>query len=74
MSFWDGSFTPAKKEWRWEERRVYDPFVRCSKTNKKLFLKKAYYGRFFVDWTYKCDKWLSKNAYTIAVLKGEFDD
>ena len=74
MSFWDGSFRPAKKEWYWEELRVWNPRTRCNRSNKQLFLKKAFRGRLYVDWTFQTEIWLSRNAYTVAVLKGDFDD
>lgn len=69
MSMWDGSFTPAKIEWVWEERRVYDPNTICNNSNKWLFLRKAYRGRLYVDWTFQTEIWLSKEEYLWKVLK-----
>lgn len=69
MAFWDGSMTPAMKKWRWENRRVWNPFRKCERSGEYLFLKKAYYGRYYVDWEYDHDTWLSEKEYLWKVLK-----
>lgn len=74
MAFWDGSLEPAMRKWLWEMKRVYNPFVRCCRNGKRLFLKKAYYGKFYLDWEYDHDSWLSVEEYTWAKLRGDFQD
>ena len=50
MAFWDGSLTPVMRKWYWKECRIWWPFLRCDRSYKSLFLKKAYYGRCYRDW------------------------
>jgi hypothetical protein len=74
MAMWDGSLTPVKREWRWRKRRVYSPFRQCDRSKKFLFLKKAYYGRYYVDWEFYKDSWLSSEEYMLATLREDFDE
>lgn len=74
MAFWDGSFGPAVKKWRWECKRVWWPFLQCERSHKFLFLKKAYYGCYYIDWEFDHDLWLSAEEFTFARLKDEFQD
>lgn len=75
MAFWNGDMTPAVREWRWKEQRVYNPFRVCTRSGRSLFLRKAHYGRFYIDWEYSPeygpDKWLSKEEYLLAMLRDE---
>ncbi len=73
MAFYFEGMGPAVLKWHWEERRVWSPFLRCQRTRKFLFLKKAFYGRYYIDWEFDHDLWLSANEYLFASLKGEFD-
>lgn len=74
MAMWDGSFTPAKTEWVWEEKRVWWLGLQCERSHKFLFLKKAYRGRLYVDWTFKTEIWLSKEEFLFSRLRGDFDE
>lgn len=69
MSFFDGFASPAKKEWYWEYKIVWSPWIRCNRSNERLFLKKAYRGRLYVDWTFQTEIWLSKEQYLWKILK-----
>lgn len=71
MAMWDGSFRPTVKKWRWEHKRVWWPFLQCEKSGEFLFLKKAYYGMFYLDWEYDHDMWLSEKEYIWKTLKDE---
>lgn len=71
MAFWNGDFTPAKKEWRWEQKRAWLPFTQCQRSHKFLFLKKAYYGRYYVDWEFVSEQWLSPEEYMLKVLRDD---
>lgn len=71
MAFWDGSLTPAKREWRWRERRVWWPFLQCERSHRFLFLEKAYYGCLYIDWEFDHDVWLSKEEYMLKVLRDD---
>lgn len=72
MAMWDGSFNPPVKKWRWEYKRVWWPFIRCDRSHRSLFLKKAYWGDFYLDWEWDHDMLLSKEEFLFAQLKGEF--
>ena len=69
MAMWDGSFTPAKTEWVWEEKRVWWLGLQCERSYKFLSLKKAYRGRLYIDWAFTTEIWLSKEEYLWKVLK-----
>jgi hypothetical protein len=74
MAMWDGGdFGPVVKRWRWEERRVWWPFLQCERSYKFLFLKKAYYGNHYSNQEYYRDMWLSKEEFLFAQLRGDFD-
>ena len=74
MAYWDGTVRPAMKKWIWKKKRCWSPRTLCNRSNRALFFKEAYYGRFYLDWEYDHDMWLSKEEFTWAVLKGEFQD
>lgn len=79
MAMWDGGdLGPIVKKWHWEERRVWWPFLQCERSYKFLFLKKAYYGQYYSDDGYYVDdyseKWLSKEEFLFAQLRGDFDE
>lgn len=73
MAYFDGSFGPAVKKWNWKQKRVWWPFLQCERSQRFLFLKKAYYGVLITDWEYDHDMWLSAEEFMIATLKGEFE-
>lgn len=74
MAFWDGSITPVMRKWHWKERIVWWPFLKCDRSHKSLFLKKAYYGRHYIDWEFERDMWLSAEEFMLAALKEEFNE
>jgi hypothetical protein len=53
----------GESEWRWDQRRVYNPFRKCEKSGKFLFLQKAYYGVEFIDYIPDREIWLSEKEY-----------
>lgn len=65
---------PVVKKWHWQNRRVLSPFLRCQHTRKFLFLKKAVHGRYYVDYDFQRDIWLSQEAFIFAELRGDFDE
>ena len=69
MAMWDGGDWPVVKKWDWEEKRVWWLGLQCERSHKFLFLKKAYRGRLYVDWTFQTEIWLSKEEYLWKVLK-----
>lgn len=71
MAMWDGDFTPSKKEFRWKQKRVWSPFTRCYRSGKFLFLKKAYYCRYYVDYELVTAGWLSSEEYMLKVLRDD---
>ncbi len=71
MAMWDGDFTPSKKEIRWEQKRVWSPFAQCYRSGKFLFLKKAYYCRYYVDYEFVTSGWLSSEEYMMKVLRDD---
>lgn len=73
MAFYTDDIGFVVRRWNWEMRRVWSPFRRCERSNKSLFLKKAFHGCLYTDWEYEYDLWLSKEEYVFAKLKGEFD-
>ena len=74
MAMWDGGDWPVVKKWDWEERRVWWPGLQCERNYKFLFLKKAYYGRYYSDFEFVRDMWLSKEEFLFAQLRGDFDE
>jgi hypothetical protein len=70
MAYWNGDITPAKKEWRWEKKRAMHP-VRCHRSGRFLFLKEAYYGRYYFDWELVSEQWLSPEEYMLKVLRDD---
>jgi len=74
MAMWDGTFGPAMKKWRWKKCRVWSPFLQCERSRRRLFLKEAYCGDFFLDWEWDHTLWLSKEEFLFAQLKGEFSN
>ena len=73
MAYFDGNFGPAVKIWNWKQKRVWWPFLQCERSQRFLFLKKAYYGVLIIDWEYDHDMWLSAEEFMFAQLKGEFE-
>ena len=71
MAFWDGDLTPAKHEWRWAKKRAWLPFAQCQRSRKFLFLKKAYCGRYYVDYEFVIEEWLSPEEYMLKVLRDD---
>jgi hypothetical protein len=73
MAMWNGDFTPSKKEIRCEQKRVWSPFAQCYRSGKFLFLKKAYYCRYydFVDYEFVTSGWLSSEEYMLKVLRDD---
>jgi hypothetical protein len=57
--------------WRWESKIVWSPFVKCQKSNKRLFPRKAYHGFRWRSWEVVEDKWLSEKEYMLALLREE---
>lgn len=75
MAMWDGAdWGPVVRKWHWKERRVWWPFLQCERSYKFLFLKKAYYGRYYVDWELEREVWLSAEEFMLAALKEEFNE
>ena len=71
MAYWDGSYGKAVTRWHWKQRRVLWPFLQCERSHKFLFLKKAYYGCYYVDWEFDHDVWLSAEEYMLKVLRDD---
>jgi hypothetical protein len=71
VAYWDGAITPTKKEWLWVQKRAWLPFTQCQRSHKFLFLKKAYYGRYYVDWQLVSEQWLSPEEYMLKVLRDD---
>jgi len=54
-------------KWDWVHQRVYDPFCKCEKSGKLLFLQKAYRG----NDGYGSKRWLSEKEYVWSVLRDD---
>ena len=69
-----GRLGAGSEEVALKERRVWWPFLQCERSYKFLFLKKAYYGRYYVDWELEREVWLSAEEFMLAALKEEFNE
>ena len=67
-------FGPPVLKWKWRKRRVWWPFLQCERSHRFLFLKNAYYGRYYVDYDIERDMWLSAEEFMLAMLRSEFDE
>ena len=65
----------GNRKWKWQYKRVWNPFIKCDRSDRSLFLKKAYHGRCYTEWEVEYDMWLSKEEYLFQALRGDpFDE
>ena len=66
-----------KKKWSCKKVQVVlNPAARCKNSNQKLFLKKAYHCRLYIEVDMEVDEefWLSEHEFLISTLRGDFND
>ncbi len=72
MPYYSG---PLKVRFSHRVERIYWPFVRCCRSKKNLFLRKAYIVFKLVDYDSVAKiETLSESEFMLGMLKGDFDE